>query len=80
MSRGQQIRPARLAALYVGWGDVLVTAPSDGARVIGTVLRENKTTHAEVSFTYRAPDGQVKETQPIAPEKPVWVHVPAGTA
>lgn len=73
-----KVRPGRLAAFLVQWGDVLVTAPPE-ARVIGTVLA-SRSDDQRRTFTVRAPGGGVLETRPVAEERPVWVHVPGGSA
>lgn len=72
------IRPGRLSAFQVQWGDVLVTAPPDG-RVIGTVIG-SKTKDQSCVFTVRTPAGGVIDTKPVAEERSVWVHVPGGSA
>lgn len=81
---GSKIRPARLAAMYVQWGDVIMEAPSDGGRVIGTVIGVNGSVSDGYRFVVRTRAGQVEWPQhprkPIAAPRPVWVHVPAGSA
>lgn len=75
-----RIHPARLAAMHVAWGDLLVTAPSDGGQVIGTVLENVRTEQCTRIFRVRTPGGKVIETKPVVEERPVWVHAPGGTA
>lgn len=74
----RKIRPARMAAVYVESGDVLVSAPAD-SKVIGTVLRV-RSGATGVNFLVRTPGGSVVEYpdkgKTILPERPVWVHVP----
>jgi hypothetical protein len=70
-----KIRPARMAAMNVQWGDVVIEAPGDGGRVIGV---------ERVRFTVRTRTGQIQWPQPprqaVREEASVWVHVPAGSA
>jgi hypothetical protein len=75
-----RVRPARLAAMYVAWGDVLVTTPSEGGRVIGTVIDTRRTPDCTRIFRVRTPRGEAIETKPVLEEQDVWVHVPGGTA
>ncbi len=79
MSTRGKLRPARLAAMDAQWGDLLLTQSSTGMRVVGTVL-DSRTENCWCIFRVRTPGGEVIETKPVAEEKPVWVHVPAGTA
>ena len=79
MSSSRKIRAARLAAFLVQWGDVLVTEPAD-SRVIGTVLDNRSTSDNHQVFKVRTPRGEVIELDPVREERPVWVHVPAGSA
>jgi hypothetical protein len=81
---GQQPRPARMAASYVQWGDIIMEAPSDGGRVIGTVMGVEGEPSAGYRFTVRTRTGSTvwpkHPKRPIMPERSVWVHVPAGRA
>jgi hypothetical protein len=78
-----KIRPARMAAMNVQWGDVVIEAPSDGGRVIGTVIGVERA-QERVRFTVRTRTGQIQWPQPprqaVREEASVWVHVPAGSA
>lgn len=75
-----KIRPARMAALYVEWGDVIVTGPgAPNQGVIGTVIRAESRDGWRI-ITLRRRNGDVEEMQPVAEERPVWVNVPSGTA
>lgn len=78
-----KIRPARMAAMIVQWGDVIIEAPSDGGRVIGTVIGVERA-QERVRFTVRTRAGQVQWPQhprkAVREEASVWVHVPAGSA
>lgn len=68
--------------MFVQWGDVLVEAPGDGGRVIGTVIGTHRD-QERIRFTVRTRTGQIEwpqhPRQAIIEERPVWVHVPAGS-
>lgn len=77
-----KIRPARMAAMYVERGDILVTAPAE-CQVIGTVLTARGEGMDGRSFLIRTPSGAVTEwpetrsgTVPFG--RPMWVHVERG--
>lgn len=73
-------RPARMAAMLVEWGDVIVTGPSvQPTRQVGTVVA----VHTEEGWrhiTIRKPNGERETMRPVAEERPVWVNVPGGSA
>jgi hypothetical protein len=77
-------RYARMAAMYVEWGDVIVQAPSDGGKVIGTVVKARTASDGFMSWLVRDPRGGVvewpRDSKTVAPERSVWVSVPYGTA
>lgn len=80
-----KIRPARMAAMYVQWGDTIVQAPSDGGAVIGTVIEVRGAVNDGFRFVVRGPRNSrvvwpPENRQPVAAEGPVWVNVPAGSA
>jgi hypothetical protein len=80
-----KIRPARMAAMHVQWGDVIVQAPSDGGAVIGTVIEVQGAINDGFRFVIRGPRNSrvvwpPESRQPVAAARSVWVHVPAGSA
>ena len=79
-----KIRPGRIAACNVQLGDIVMEAPSDGGRAIGTVVNVHTTGAEGIRFSVRV-DGRVISwptypRKPFAPERAVWVHVPSSNA
>lgn len=85
------IRPARVQAQHVDWGDMLVSSPigenePKDPRWIGTVVAQiespidgDNPDREYRQWRIKRVDGQIVESKPVPADSYVWVHLPSSS-
>ena len=77
----RNLRPAPLPAHLVAWGDIVLTDPADNKprRVLGSVV-ETLDQRGTLTIRVRTSPASVFTITTKDYDRPVWVHVPFGSA